>query len=173
MTGHRRHLNAGQKAFVALAALPLFEAEAAQRMAQAPGAPRGVKQAPAGADLPQETERAPQARDHAAAQVGVSGRAVSQARRVTEQVPDLAAAGTARWPTQELPRNFQGGKVRPVEGREMSDLGRDFSDPYRYRAYRPAGGEDSRRLIEWMKGKPRSVTGLRSRAWRMAWVPGG
>ena len=65
---HRRHLNTGQKAMVALAALPIAEAEAAQRMMAGKADP--------GADRPQGPERAPQARDHAAALVGANGRNV-------------------------------------------------------------------------------------------------
>jgi len=67
------------------AALPLYEAEAAKRKAQAAGQPRGQKQktqTSLEADLPQETDeppepepkkRAPQARDRAAYGSGVSG----------------------------------------------------------------------------------------------------
>jgi protein gp37 len=82
---HRRHLNTGQRALVALDALPLYEAEAAQRMLA------GRRQNPE-ADLPQGAAREPQARDHAAAAAGVSGRAVAQAKRIVEQAPDLVPA---------------------------------------------------------------------------------
>ncbi|MGH3548920.1 MAG: ParB N-terminal domain-containing protein [Pseudonocardiaceae bacterium] len=91
----RRHLNAGQLDFVALAAEPLYAAEAAKCKAQAAGQPRGAKQSSLGAGLPQENAsdkpiRAPRARDRAAKVVGASGRGVAQAKRVQQEAPDLA-----------------------------------------------------------------------------------
>jgi protein gp37 len=101
---HRRHLNASQRALLALRVLPLQEAEAAERIRAhantAPGRPKPTPEA----DPPQvlvryETpvrppyeKRAPQARDQAAAAVGASGRLVAQAKRVTAEAPDLVPA---------------------------------------------------------------------------------
>ena len=77
----RRHLTVGQRALLALEALPFYEAEAAKRQKA------GVK-ADLRADLPQG--QAARARDQAAKTVGVSGRAVQQAKRVQANAPDLA-----------------------------------------------------------------------------------
>lgn len=77
---HRRHLTVGQKAALALKVLPALEAET----------PLG-RPPKSGADLPHfsDKKRAPRSRDKAAAAVGVSGKAVAQAKRVSEQAPDL------------------------------------------------------------------------------------
>lgn len=80
----RRHLTTGQKASVAVASLPLFEAEAARRVG---GRPRKDDAKP-GADLPQV--RAHRARDRAAKATGASGRAVAQYKRLIEVAQDLA-----------------------------------------------------------------------------------
>lgn len=90
---HRRHLTASQLATVALEALPLFEEQAHARQVAT------LKQGPVGAIVPERKERkevtpipkgrAPRARDEAAAAVGVSGRAVGQAKRVADEAPDL------------------------------------------------------------------------------------
>jgi ParB family transcriptional regulator, chromosome partitioning protein len=82
----RRHLTSGQKAAIANDLMPLYEAEAKERMAQAPGQSRGTKSS-AGADLPEQKGRA---RDQAAKAVGTSGRAVGQFKRVAQKAPKLA-----------------------------------------------------------------------------------
>lgn len=116
---HRRHLNQGQKAMVALKVEELFAAEAKKRMADAgrsaaPGRPanKGVAVLPhlsagesphiAAPQPPQEPAAlaacvdtpppppAPKARDQAAAVVGASGRSVQMAKAVTKAAPDLA-----------------------------------------------------------------------------------
>lgn len=83
---HRRHLTDGQKKMAAVDLLPIYEAEGLQAMGHG-----GAKAAPAQpanekglADLPHLS------RDKAAAALGVSGRGVGQAKRVTQQAPDLA-----------------------------------------------------------------------------------
>jgi SAM-dependent methyltransferase len=88
----RRHLSVGQQAMLALQVIDAYEAEGRERMAgggakAAPGRPSEEKGV---ADLPHLSKRAPLARDRAANVVGVSGRAVAQAKRVAEQAPDLA-----------------------------------------------------------------------------------
>ncbi len=85
---HRRHLTTGQRSFLALETLAFYEQEAAKRQAQAKGRSRGTKQASVMADLPEQS--AGNARDQAAATVGVSGRAVQQAKRLAKDAPDLA-----------------------------------------------------------------------------------
>jgi len=101
----RRHLTTGQKAMAALAAVPLFEAEAKARQSAA-GNSLGRKVL--GADPPQalddtpttpapKKQRAPKARDEAAKAFKTSGRAVAAAKRVAEKAPAIAAkvaAGT-------------------------------------------------------------------------------
>jgi 16S rRNA G966 N2-methylase RsmD len=88
----RRHLSVGQQAMLALQVIDAYEAEGRERKAQAgskaaPGKPSTEKD---GADLPHLSKRAPRARDRAANVVGISGRAVAQAKRVAKQAPDLA-----------------------------------------------------------------------------------
>jgi len=68
----RRDMTAGQRAMLAADILEHYEIEAAQRQAHGQTAP-GVTLV---ADLPQALERAPLARDHAAAVAGASGRSV-------------------------------------------------------------------------------------------------
>lgn len=88
----RRHLNAGQKAMIAQDALPFFEQDAKERQRAAGGA---VK-----AKLPEPEKR--QARDDAAAAVGVSPRYVQDAKQVAQRSPELAAE--VRAGTKSLPR---------------------------------------------------------------------
>jgi ParB-like chromosome segregation protein Spo0J len=91
----RRHLSAGQKAAIGLEVLPLYEAEAKARIGAAVSAANAnqpKRSVSTGADLPHlkpAKERAPRARDRAAEAVGVSGKAIAQAKRVAEQAPDL------------------------------------------------------------------------------------
>ena len=103
----RRHLDVGQKAMIGLDALPLFEAEAAQRAGGRPA--NGEKPT---ADLPQVSDRAPLARDLAAKRVGVSGRAMAQAKRITEQAPELSPVIAPESPNSPREKNRQ----RPGSG---------------------------------------------------------
>jgi hypothetical protein len=89
---HRRHLTDGQRAMIAVNALPLFEAEARARQrdlgrqaAERQHHPERVE-----ANLPQPSGRAPQARDRAGAALRVSGRTIQTAKTITEKAPDLA-----------------------------------------------------------------------------------
>ncbi len=86
----RRHLTAGQRAFLALQVEPLYAAEAAMRKAQAPGLPQGEKQQSLSADLRDENRRDSRSDERAAKAIGASGRGVSQAKRVADKAPDLA-----------------------------------------------------------------------------------
>jgi 16S rRNA G966 N2-methylase RsmD len=108
----RRHLTPGQRAMLALDLVPLYEAEGRKQMALAaadarrreaeaktrnetahyeevliaPDEGQGV------AGLPHLEEKAkPKSRDKAASVTKASGRAVGQAKRVSEKAPDLAA----------------------------------------------------------------------------------
>lgn len=92
----RRHLNAGQRAALALEVEPLYAAEAKRRQAAAVAESnrvRAVAPNPFVADLPQmepTTDPTPaKSRDHAAKAVGASGRAVQQAKRIADKAPDL------------------------------------------------------------------------------------
>ena len=86
----RRHLTDGQRSALALRVLPMLEAEAEKRKAQASGQPRGVK-ASVVADRPQQTEAPSErkSREKAAKVTGTSGRNVSKAKRVKDKAPDL------------------------------------------------------------------------------------
>lgn len=80
----RRHLTVGQKAMIALEVLPLYEAEARLR--------QGTRSDLGGnfqADLPESSTWDRQSRERAAEAVGVSGRAVAQAKRIAEHAPEL------------------------------------------------------------------------------------
>ena len=104
----RRQLNVGQRASLAEKSLPFFEARAKARQVAATVLGNVTRHLPVEADLPQlendtpttpapKKQRAPQARDEAAAKFKVSGRAVAQAKRVMEKAPELMAqvdAGT-------------------------------------------------------------------------------
>lgn len=87
----RRHLTNGQKAFVGLGALKLYEERAARRKAHGMTAPGKAKvdDATLGADRPAALP-APRARDLAAKTVGTSGRSMARAKRIDEQAPDLS-----------------------------------------------------------------------------------
>lgn len=81
---HRRHLTTSQKAMVAADALPLYEVEAKKRQLAT------LKQnASVPVDLPERIDTG-DARDQAAAAVGVSGASVSRAKKIIEEDPDLA-----------------------------------------------------------------------------------
>jgi ParB-like chromosome segregation protein Spo0J len=85
----RRHLNSGQRALVGFHALAMLEAEAKKRQ-QAAGEQYGR-----GMDeklqeiLPEAIEPKPQARDQAAALVGVSGKYVSDIKAINKKAPEL------------------------------------------------------------------------------------
>ncbi len=89
---HRRHLADGQRAMIAVEALPLFEAEAQERRRELgrEAAERQHHPERVEANLPQPSRRAPQASDRAAAATGVSGRTVQTAKAIKERAPDLA-----------------------------------------------------------------------------------
>lgn len=101
----RRHLTPGQRAMLALDLMPLYEAEGRKAMAKAAAAENRRRAAerlaaeyeeplitvdepcPGVADLPHPTK----SREKAASVTKASGRAVGQAKRVSEKAPDLAA----------------------------------------------------------------------------------
>ena len=85
----RRHLNPGQRAFVALVAEEYLAELAKRRQAQAPGQPRGVKQSSVPADLRSADRRKRESSEQAAKLTGASGRGVQQAKAVSKS-PDLA-----------------------------------------------------------------------------------
>lgn len=90
MNLHRRHLDPGQRAFVALN-VEEYEAKAAkQRQRDAGGDVRNRKTLPA--NLP---EPKGDARDKAAMQLSVGGRSVSDAKAVAQASPELANLGVA------------------------------------------------------------------------------
>ena len=86
----RRQLSKSQAAMLAVDILPMYEEEAKSRKARA-GQEYGKGQPKVVALVPQPNRAPlPKARDNAAAAAGVSGRAVGQAKRITENAPDLA-----------------------------------------------------------------------------------
>lgn len=106
----RRHLTTGQKAMLAL--------EVEELISPGRGARTDLRGDELVADLPQVSERERKSRERAAAVVGTSGRAVSQAKRVREAAPELAeqvAAGTLA-----LDRAEKEVKIRESRLREQS-----------------------------------------------------
>lgn len=83
----RRHLTTGQRAMLALTLEPMLSADAKQRQGQRNDL---VQNDNIPADLPECSERERESRERAASLTGTSGRAVSQAKRVRQQAPDLA-----------------------------------------------------------------------------------
>jgi predicted RNA methylase len=81
----RRHLTAGQRAFLALEIEKLYAAET-----DPGGRPRKDSEKPK-ADLPDLKPWQRQSRERAAVTTGASGRAVAQAKRIADAAPDLAA----------------------------------------------------------------------------------
>jgi hypothetical protein len=81
---HRRHLTASQLSMVGIESLPHYEAEAKKRMQAGGGDRKSGK-----AIVPTPIDSI-QARDQAAAAVGVSARYVSDAKRVAAESPELA-----------------------------------------------------------------------------------
>lgn len=84
----RRNLTPSQKAAIATEALPLFEAEAAQRKKELSGTrsnPGVKKEVPEKIPGPERAD----ARDHAAAAVGVNPRYVSDAKAIKESAPEV------------------------------------------------------------------------------------
>jgi 16S rRNA G966 N2-methylase RsmD len=86
----RRHLTAGQKAMLALQVLSAYEEQGKQRMVEGGGNKKSAEAKSGDADLHHLSQRAPQSNEKAGAVVGVSGKAVSQAKRIEKHAPDLA-----------------------------------------------------------------------------------
>lgn len=87
---HRRHLTVGQQSVLGLELEQLFAEEARKKQAEAGGDKSKTDKALV-ADRPQalNEERAPTARDRAAAAVGISGRSLGRTKRIAEKAPDL------------------------------------------------------------------------------------
>lgn len=84
----RRQLSKSQAAMLAVDILPMYEAEAKERQGTRTDLVADSKSTSnIVAPVPQSF---PKARDNAASATGVSGRAVGQAKRITESAPDLA-----------------------------------------------------------------------------------
>jgi len=81
---HRRHLTDGQRAMIAVDALPMFEAEARARQG------RRTDLRSDSSTFGQTCPEVHRARDEAAAATGVSGRTVQTAKAIKEKAPDLA-----------------------------------------------------------------------------------
>lgn len=79
---HRRHLNPSQKAMVAVNLKKLLEPEAKERKKQSPGRPKKDEEKKDAAKLP-HVKRNGDSRDRAALMVGVSGKLVDAADKVT------------------------------------------------------------------------------------------
>jgi N6-adenosine-specific RNA methylase IME4 len=116
----RRHLTEGQKAGIAVAALPMYEAQAKAR---------------ARANLRQNTERANRptrergrARDQAAKATGTSGRSFGRFKRLKERAPDLAAKVAAGdlaldRAERELRRRMRRDEIAAIKPVALDSLG--------------------------------------------------
>lgn len=98
MNLHRRHLTQAQKAFVALKVEPLFAEEAKKRQ----GARSDIK------EIFPESE--PQARDQAGQLLGVSGRYVSDAKRIAKATVGVRAKSGYEQEARERQRMGGGDK---------------------------------------------------------------
>ena len=87
---HRRHLNAGQVGMIGQELLPFFEAEAKERQREHGNTAPGRKTLPS-----KSTEVKGDARDQVAAVLGVGNSTISQAKKVKDASPQLAAAVVA------------------------------------------------------------------------------
>ena len=85
---HRRHLNSGQRAVIALEVLPMLEAEALEKKRQA-GAKHGVSQREKVQQLIAEAISKPQARDEAAQIFQTNHEYVTKAKKLATESPDL------------------------------------------------------------------------------------
>ena len=84
---HRRHLTPGQRAAIATDALPMFEAEAAQRRKDLSGTRSNPGERREVQEIIPEPEK--QSRDKAASAVGVNPRYVSDAKAIKEKSPEV------------------------------------------------------------------------------------
>lgn len=118
---HRRHLNTGQKALLALAVESYYAAEAKRRQAHGQTAPGRTLVA----DLPQASPQDRKSRTQAAKAVGTSGRAVSQAKRVSIEAPDLvekvASGDLALDRAERILRDRKAEERRVVEARSQRE----------------------------------------------------
>jgi ParB-like chromosome segregation protein Spo0J len=112
----RRHLTTGQRAAIAADLVPVYAAEAKQRQGHRSDLDQNIE-----ADLPQCSSRGPQARDQAAAAVGVSGRAVSQFKRLA--AVDTSLADDVR--AGRVPLNKAEAKARAIEGARRAESEQD------------------------------------------------
>lgn len=145
----RRHLLDGQKAMVALDAVPLLEREAERRMAQAPGQPRGSKAVSAVAPGQQQTAWERKTVSQAAKLTGTSGRSVARAKRIVEADPDLAErvrVGELPLKTAErqLQRKITQSEEQSARAIVMAEVPADASGPL-WRMYQ---GDFRERLAE-------------------------
>lgn len=106
---HRRHLTQAQKAMVATALEPMYAEAAKERMLAGKKDPS--------ADLREGSPREGRADEQAAKAVGASGRAVSQAKALKRDAPDLAdkvAAGTMTLNAADKERKARTAKPTPA-----------------------------------------------------------
>jgi hypothetical protein len=129
---NRRHLDPGQKAFVALAAVPLLQVEAERRML---AGKRNIPDPSAPGHQGQQSSKwESRTVSQAAKLTGSSGRSVARAKRISEAAPDLAE----KVQTGEIPLKTAEQQLKRREtirdeqqAREivMSDVPADTSGP--------------------------------------------
>lgn len=121
----RRHLTAGQRAFVGAEIEPLYAAEAKARQLATLKQNASLTSESVPADLPERRER--ESRERAAKVSGASGRGISQAKRVAAEAPDLAAkVRSGAMPLdraeKEVKQREKAVKVAEIQSREPAPL---------------------------------------------------
>ena len=150
---HRRHLDAGQLAMLALELLPLYEAEALKRQATALAGSLSKNQTKVLEAHGPQGVRAPQSRDEAAAAVGASAKNVQRAKYIDKNTPDLAdkvRAGTLaiRSAEQQARRRMSQAEEQTAREITLSSATID-AEGERYRLLR---GDFRERLLELPAG---------------------
>jgi ParB-like chromosome segregation protein Spo0J len=124
---HRRHLTPSQRAAVAVDALPMYEAEAAERRAQAARRAANERPRDESGKLIQDKENlpepgpkinAPQATDEVASTLQVSGRQVRDAKKIKAEDPELFEEVKAGELTVNAAKNQLNTKTPSIESVE-------------------------------------------------------
>lgn len=117
----RRHLTAGQRAMLALKLVPMYEAEGLAAKSAGGGDKKSEAARSVGADLHQPIERGPRSVEKAGAVAKVSGRAVAQAKRLsdsklaTDLVPKVESGELALDRADRIVRDREASERRQAE----------------------------------------------------------
>lgn len=134
---HRRHLNASQRAVLALAVEKLEAEEALRRKARAGASSAPGRPAEKDPEIVPEVSRENEARERAGKRVGVSRRYVQDAKAVEAAAPELLAditAGTKTLPEakKEIRQRDKAEKVAAIRAQEPAPLEAEGTFPVLY-----------------------------------------